>query len=100
MGGEVGTTNTPASRGRCCCGAVRHLGHSKRVGPSATETEGNSLCMPDWFEARLGTDDMLDAFRQLPVFSAHRTLNTPMWCDTSARSYHFAVVKGMVFGRS
>ena len=48
-------------------------------GPSATEVPGNSLCMPDSLEVRLGTDDMLDAFRQLPVFSAHRSLNTIMW---------------------
>ena len=69
-------------------------------GPSATEIQGNSLCMPDWFEARLQTDDMLDAFRQLPVLPAHRTVNTTMWHDTGARAFHFAVVRGMVFGRS
>ena len=53
----------------------------------------NGLSMLDWFEARLGTDDMLDAFRRLPVFLEHRPLNTVMWFDTSKKTCRFATVK-------
>ena len=35
-------------------------------GHSGVATHDNSLGMTDWLKARLGTDDMLDAFRQLP----------------------------------
>ena len=41
-------------------------------GHSGVATHDNSLSVPDWFEARPRTDDMLDAFRQLPVFLEHR----------------------------
>ena len=63
-------------------------------------THDNSPSMPDWFETRLWTDDMLDAFRQLPVFPEHRPLNTAMWFDTRAKASRFATVKEMVFGRT
>ena len=60
-------------------------------------THDNSLSVPGWFEARLGTDDVLDAFPQLTVFLEHRPLNTGMWFDTRANAYRFATVNGMVF---
>ena len=63
-------------------------------------THDNSLSMLDWFAARLWTDDMLNAFRQLPVFPEHRLFNTVMWFDTRAEAYRFATVKGMFFGRT
>ena len=63
-------------------------------------THDNSLSMPDWFEARLRADDMLDAFRQLPVFPEHRLLNARMCFDTKAKAYRYATLKGMVFGRT
>ena len=58
------------------------------------ETHDNSLSMLDWFEARLGTDDTLDAFRQLPVCPEHRPLNTVKCFDTRAKAYR------LVFGRT
>ena len=63
------------------------LAIQNELGLSATEIQGNSLCMPDWFEARLGTDEVLDAFRQLPVFPAYRPLNTVARYDTRACAY-------------
>ena len=63
-------------------------------------THDNSLSMPDWFEARLATDDMLDALRQLPVIPMHRHLITVMWFDTRGKAHRFATVKGVVFGRT
>ena len=61
-------------------------------GCSGVATHDNSLSMPGWFEARLGTDDVLVAFRQLPVFPEHRPLNTVLWFDTRAKACRFATV--------
>ena len=77
------------------CGAAVVLAIQNEWGPPRRRFRATACACP------IGSkDDLFDAFRQLPVISAHRPLNTIMWYDTRARAYRFAVVKGMVFGRS
>ena len=66
----------------------------EKEGHSGVATHDNSLSMPDWFEAGPRTDDVLDSFRQLPVFPEHRPLNARMCFDTRAKACCFATVKG------